>query len=100
MSAIPFATSTQYHRMCDAGNGYGTVYRFENLTLPKGARSPAPGCASCPTAADSDPLTLKISAHASDNSPTFVEAAAPQLFPSSRPRTAASVNWSVRSGRG
>ena len=95
MSAIPFATSTQYHRMCDAGNGYGTVYRFENLTLPKGAAVTSAWMRFVPYRSDSDPLTLKISAHASDNSPTFVEAAAPQLFPSSRPRTAASVNWVV-----
>ena len=93
MSAIPFTTSTQYHRMCDAGNGYGTVYRFENLTLPKGAAVTSAWMRFVPYRSDSDPLTLKISAHASDNSPTFVDAAAPQLFASSRPRTAASVNW-------
>jgi hypothetical protein len=95
ISAIPFSASSQYHRMCDAGNGYGTVYRFENLTLPKGATIASAWMRFVPYRSDSDPLTVKISAHASDNSPTFVDAAAPQLFASSRPRTAASVNWVV-----
>ena len=95
IGAIPFSASSQYHRMCDAGNGYGTVYRFENLTLPKGATVASAWMRFVPYRSDSDPLTLKISAHASDNSPTFSAAATPQLFASSRPRTTANVSWVV-----
>ena len=80
ISAIPFSASSQYHRMCDAGNGYGTVYRFENLTLPKGATVTSAWMRFVPYRSDSDPLTLKISAHASDNSPTFVGRGRPAAF--------------------
>ena len=44
----------------------------------------------------SDPITVKVSAHASDNSPTFSEAVTLQLMESQRPRTTANVTWTCR----
>ena len=95
ISAIPFSPTSQYHRMCDSGNGYGAAYRFENLSLPKGATVTNAWMQFVPYRSDSDALTVKISAHASDNSPTFSSATSPQLLTTSRPRTAASVSWSI-----
>ncbi|MCU0936650.1 MAG: PilC/PilY family type IV pilus protein, partial [Gammaproteobacteria bacterium] len=90
-NAIPFSTSTQ---KLTIGN-CGVALRFEGLTIPKGAAISNAWIQFVPYQTLGDPITVAVSAHASDNSPTFSTAVMPQLMTTQRPRTAASVSWSV-----
>ena len=94
-SAIPFNATGGSLLLAAGGNGYGAVVRFDALPIPKGAAVTDARIRFIPYQTQSDPITVKIRAHASDNSPTFSTAAYPQLFESSRPRTTAQVDWAM-----
>lgn len=90
-NAIPFSTSTQKLTI----GSCGVALRFEGLTIPKNSTITNAWMKFVPYQTLSDPITVKVSAHASDNSPTFSEAVTPQLMESQRPRTTANVTWPV-----
>jgi hypothetical protein len=94
-SAIPWNAAGGSLLFAQAGNGYGAALRFDSLNIPKGATITDARMRFVPYQTQSDPVTVKIRAHASDNSPTFSSAATPQLFESYRPRTVAQVNWEM-----
>jgi hypothetical protein len=94
-SAIPYNATGGTLRLAQGGNGYGAAIRFDALPIPKGATVTDAKIRFVPYQTLSDPVTVKIRAHASDNSPTFSTAAYPQLFESARPRTAAQVDWAM-----
>jgi hypothetical protein len=95
-NAIPFSTSTQ---KLTIGN-CGVALRFEGLTIPKNSTITNAWMQFVPYQTLSDPITVKVSAHASDNSPTFSTAVTPQLMESQRPRTTANATWNVESWTG
>ena len=93
-----FSTNWQAsaNKMADNGNGYGIAFRFENLGIPKTATITKATIRFVPYQTLGDPITVKISAHASDNSPTFPEMGGTmELTTTTRPRTTAGVTWNV-----
>ncbi|MEJ5357745.1 MAG: PilC/PilY family type IV pilus protein [Desulfobacterales bacterium] len=95
VTAIPWRATGSSLRIAQNGSGYGAAVRFDGLTIPKGATIEDARIRFVPYKTLSDPITVKIRAHASDNSPTFTTAPTPQLFESQRPRTAAEVLWEM-----
>ncbi|TFG42253.1 MAG: hypothetical protein E4H48_04905, partial [Syntrophobacterales bacterium] len=72
------------------------AFRFQNLTIPKNATISNAYIRFVPYQTLSDPITVKVSAHASDNSPTFPSmGGALELTTTTRPRTSAGATWDV-----
>jgi hypothetical protein len=93
-----FATNWQAsaNKMSEGGNGRGIAFRFQELSIPKNATITKAYMQYVPYMTHADPITVKVSAHASDNSPTFPSmGGALELTTSYRPRTAAGVNWEI-----
>jgi Tfp pilus tip-associated adhesin PilY1 len=88
---IPFSTSTNKLTIGNCGVGL----RFEGLTIPKNSTITNAWMKFVPYQTLSDPITVKVSAHKSDNSPSFNESVSPQLMETMRPRTTANVTWNV-----
>jgi len=95
VGAIPWRPSGGSLVLAQAGNGYGAAVRFDGLTIPKGATIEEARIRFVPYKTLSDPVTVKIRAHASDNSPTFSTFTTAQLLETQRPRTAAEVLWNM-----
>ncbi len=94
-SAIPWRATGGSLVLAQAGNGYGAAVRFDGLSIPKGASIEDARIRFVPYKTLSDPVTVKIRAHASDNSPTFSNITTVQLFEAQRPRTSAEVLWEM-----
>jgi hypothetical protein len=96
-TGMPFNTADSKLRVSDTGNGYGAAFRFDNLTIPKNATVTNAWIQFVPFRSDSDPITVKISADPSDNSPTFIDYFTNnQITAPYRSRTAANVTWNVQ----
>ncbi|MFO7708365.1 MAG: PilC/PilY family type IV pilus protein [Desulfobacterales bacterium] len=94
-SAIPWNPTGGSLLFAQGGNCYGAALRFDGLSIPKGATITDTRIRFVPYETRSGPITVKIRAHASDNSPTFSTAATWQLCDSGRPRTLAQVDWAM-----
>lgn len=94
-SAIPWRSNGGSLVLAQGGNGFGAAVRFDGLPIPKGATIEDARIRFVPYKTLSDPVTVKIRAHASDNSPTFSNIPTFQLMESQRPRTAAEVLWNM-----
>lgn len=94
-SAIPWNPTGGSLLFAQGGNCYGAALRFDGLSIPKGATITDTRIRFVPYETRSGPITVKIRAHASDNSPTFSTAATWQLCDSQRPRTLVQVDWEM-----
>jgi type IV pilus assembly protein PilY1 len=90
-----WSTGWQTLEMGASGSGSGMAVRFPNVTIPYNATITKAYIEMVPTLTESGNLNLVIRGHQSANSPELTD-----LIPMNRPKTVASVNWTVEAWTG